>query len=79
MYGLGEMKKVERDADYLSVGNIKEIVIELGYTERRIKKIYFSKPELPFEESLVSIERVEDVSELISRVMQKSRVCQSIC
>ncbi|KAJ8440440.1 hypothetical protein Cgig2_006493 [Carnegiea gigantea] len=71
VYGLGETKKVERDADYLSVGNIKGIVIELGYNARRIKKIYFSKPELPFEERLVSIERDEDVRELI-------RLCKSI-
>jgi len=48
VYGLGEMKKVKRDADYLSVGNIRGIVIELRYIERRIKKIYFSKPELQF-------------------------------
>ncbi|KAJ8443225.1 hypothetical protein Cgig2_017218 [Carnegiea gigantea] len=71
VYGLGETKKVERDADYLSIGNIKGIVIELGYNARRIKKIYFRKPELPFEESLVSIERDEDVRELV-------RLCKSI-
>jgi len=28
VYGLGEMKKVECDTDYLSVDNIKGIVIE---------------------------------------------------
>jgi len=37
VYGLGEMKKVECDVDCLSVGSIKGIVIEVGYTEMRIK------------------------------------------
>ncbi|KAJ8439383.1 hypothetical protein Cgig2_021797 [Carnegiea gigantea] len=68
MYGLWEMKKVE--CDYLGVDNMTSIVIELGYSERRIKKIYYRKPNLPFEDSLVSIESDEEVRELI--VLSKS-------
>ena len=30
---------VEGDVDYLSVDNIKDIVVKLGYLERRVKKI----------------------------------------
>ena len=62
--------RVECDTDYLSVDDIKGIVIELGYSERRIKKIYYRKPNLPFEDSLVSIESDEEVCELI--VLSKS-------
>ncbi|KAJ8431353.1 hypothetical protein Cgig2_002076 [Carnegiea gigantea] len=65
VYGFGEMKKVERDSDYLSVRRIKGIIVELGCNAKIIKKIYFSKPELPFEDSLVSIESDEEVRELI--------------
>jgi len=65
VYGFGDMKKVERDSDYLSVRSIKGIIVELGYNAKTIKKIYFSKPELPFEDSLVSIESDEEVRELI--------------
>ena len=65
VYGFGDMKKVERDFDYLSVRSIKGIIVELGYNAKTIKKIYFSKPELPFEDSLVSIESDEEVRELI--------------
>ncbi|KAJ8447245.1 hypothetical protein Cgig2_030476 [Carnegiea gigantea] len=61
VYSFGEMKKVEHDSNYLSTGNIKGIVIELGYNVERIKKIYFSKLELPFEDSLVSIESDEEL------------------
>jgi len=75
VYGLGEMKKVECDPDYLSVGNIKDIVIELGYTEKRIEKIYFSKPESPFEDSLVSIESDEQVCELMVLCKSFEYVC----
>ncbi|KAJ8427878.1 hypothetical protein Cgig2_008706 [Carnegiea gigantea] len=56
VYGLGEMKKVECDTNYLSADNIKGIVIELEYNERKIKKIYYS---------LVSIKSDEEVCELI--------------
>jgi len=65
VYGVGEMKKVECDIDYLSADNIKGIVIELGYSERKIKQIYYRKPKLAFEDSLVSIESDEEVCELI--------------
>ncbi|KAJ8443020.1 hypothetical protein Cgig2_028243 [Carnegiea gigantea] len=61
VYCLREMKKVECDTNYLSVDNTKGI----GYSERRIKKIYYRKPNLPFEDSLVSIESDEEVRELI--------------
>ena len=37
----------------------------MGYTKKRIKKIYFGKPKLPFEDSLVPIEIEEEICELI--------------
>ncbi|KAJ8435130.1 hypothetical protein Cgig2_020773 [Carnegiea gigantea] len=70
VYCLGEMKKVECDTDYLSVDNIKGIAIKLGYGKRRIKKIYYRKPNVPIKDSLVSIESDEEVHELI--VLSKS-------
>ncbi|KAJ8428262.1 hypothetical protein Cgig2_006833 [Carnegiea gigantea] len=75
VYSLGQMKQVECDIDYLSVGNILDIVIGLGYIETRIKKIYFSKPELPFEDNLVSIENDEKVHELIVLCKNSEYVC----
>ncbi|KAJ8435630.1 hypothetical protein Cgig2_000296 [Carnegiea gigantea] len=51
--GLGEMKKVERDFDYLTIVGLY------------CKKDYKSIPELPFEDSLVSIESDEEVHEII--------------
>ncbi|KAJ8441580.1 hypothetical protein Cgig2_023144 [Carnegiea gigantea] len=63
------MKKLECDTDCLNVDTIKGIVIELRYSERRITKIYYRKPNLPFEDSIVSIES-DEVRESI--VLNKS-------
>ncbi|KAJ8448943.1 LOW QUALITY PROTEIN: hypothetical protein Cgig2_030799 [Carnegiea gigantea] len=46
------------------------ILCMLGYSERRIKKTYYKKPKLPFEDSLVYIESDEEVHESI--VLSKS-------
>ncbi|KAJ8436452.1 hypothetical protein Cgig2_030964 [Carnegiea gigantea] len=72
---VGGDERVECDIDNLNVANILGIVIELEYTERRIKKICFSKLELPFEDSLVSIENDEKVYKLIALCKSSEYVC----
>jgi len=50
-----ESDAFEVDSNYLSVDDIKENVVNLGHSEDRIQELYFSRPNVPFEESLVLI------------------------
>jgi len=65
MYIDCEHNKVEVDPGFLSVNDIKEIVSKLWYIDDRIQTVYFCKPNLPFEDSLVVIESDTEVRELI--------------
>ena len=40
----GELTKVQMKPDYISVADIKDAVVELGYAKKRIKVVYFSSP-----------------------------------
>ena len=52
--------------NYMSVENIKDVVVELSYAEKRIKEVYFSRPDVLFEESLVKIKNDDNIRELIA-------------
>ena len=54
---------------------MQEIVSKLGYKEDSIKTIYFCKPDLPFEESLVVIEGDAEVRERIGLLIMMEFVC----
>jgi len=75
MYTECKCSEVEVGPDYLSVYDMKEIVSKLGYKEDNIKTIYFCKSDLPFEESLVSIESNAEVRELIELLAMREFVC----
>lgn len=64
-YSGGRQSKFQCDLDYQSVDNIKDMVLKLGYLESTVKFIYFSKPNSPPEESLVSIKSDKEVHEVI--------------
>ena len=49
----------------MSIDDIKEGVVNLGYSKERIKEMYFSRPDVPFEYSLVPIQSNKEVRELI--------------
>ena len=65
LYIESEVSMVYLDPDYLSVEDLKENVVKLGYSEDRIKEIYLSRPNVPFEESLVPIQTDKEVREVI--------------
>ncbi|KAJ8421623.1 hypothetical protein Cgig2_027017 [Carnegiea gigantea] len=60
----GDISEFECDAEKLSVDNIRDNIVPLGYSKRNIKAIYLSKPNLGFEESLVAINSDIEVNEL---------------
>ena len=55
MYTESEVSNVYMNPNYMSAYDIREGVVHLGYSERRIKEMYFSRPNVPFEDSLVPI------------------------
>ena len=62
------------DLDMLSVGDLKGIVVELGYAEHRIRRLHLRKPNVAFEESLVPIESDSDVHYILELLMNESSV-----
>jgi len=50
LYAEGVFTDVKMYLDYMSVEDIKNGVVELGYTVKRLKTIYFRKPNVLFEE-----------------------------
>jgi len=59
----------------LSADDIKESVVNLGYYEDRIKELYFSSSNVPFEESLMPIQNDKEVRELIRLCSKHEFVC----
>lgn len=64
VYCEGDISEFECDAKKLSVDNIRDNIVALGYSKRNIKAIYLSKPNLGFDESLVAINTATEVNEL---------------
>ena len=58
----------------MSVNDIKERVVNLGYHEERIKEMYFSRPNVPFEDSLVPIDSDKQVRELIKLCLESGSI-----
>ena len=75
LYIKSEAFEVYINPDYVSVDYIKENVVNLGYSEDRIKELYFSRPSVPFEESLVPIQSDKEVKELIRLCSEHEFVC----
>jgi len=65
LYTESEASEVYIDPDYLSAYDIKENVVNVGYSEDRIKELYFSRPNVPLEESVVPIQTDREVREAI--------------
>jgi len=53
----------------------KENVVNLGYSKDRIKELYFSVPNVPFEEDLVPIQTDKEVREVIRLCSEYEFVC----
>ncbi|KAJ8443157.1 hypothetical protein Cgig2_005708 [Carnegiea gigantea] len=64
-YSGGPKSKFQCDPDHLSVDNIKDMILTLGYLKSTVKCIYFSRPNSPLEESIVSIKSDKEVHEVI--------------
>ncbi|KAJ8437074.1 hypothetical protein Cgig2_002041 [Carnegiea gigantea] len=71
VYCDGNISEFESDCKKLSVEDIRDNILALGYSDRMIKGIYFSKSNLAFEESLVAInsETVDELR-LLSPILQ---------
>jgi len=70
----GEMSSCYVDSDMLSVGDLKGIVVELGYAEHRIRRLHLSRSNVPFEESLLPIENDSTGHYLLELLMHESSV-----
>jgi len=75
LYTESEAFEVYIDPDYLSVEDIKDNVVNLGYSEDRIEEVYFSRPNVPFKESLVPIQIDKEVKEVIRVCSEHEFVC----
>ena len=64
VYCEGDINEFECDAKKVSVENIRDNIVALSHSERMIKQIYFSKPNLAFEESSLAINSDKKVNEL---------------
>ena len=62
------------DPDYMSVDDIKEGVVNLGYFEESIKEMYFSRPNVPFEDSLVPSKIDKQIRELTKLCLESGSV-----
>ena len=56
---------IDVDPNYLRVDDVKEIVSKLRYVEDRINIIFLYRPNLSFEENLVTIESDKQVRKII--------------
>ena len=54
------------DPDYMSVDDIKEKVVTLGFSKERIKEMYFSSPNALVEDGLLPIHSNKEMRELIN-------------
>lgn len=57
--------------NYLSVDDVNDTVIKLGYGEHRTHKTYIMKPNVEFEQSLHPLETNKDVHLLINLCLTK--------
>ena len=64
LYTTSKVSDVYMEPDYMSVDDIKKKVVNLGYSEEMTKEMYFSRPNVPFEDSLVPIQSDKEVREL---------------
>ena len=62
------------DLDYTSVYDIKDGVVNLGYSEKRIEEMYFSRPNVPFEDGLVLIQSDEKGRELTKLCLESGSI-----
>ena len=74
LYTDSEVSDMYMDPNYMSVDDIKEGRGNLGYSEERIKEMYFSRPNVPFEDSLVPIQSDKEVRELTKLCLESSFV-----
>ena len=75
LYTKSKATKVYIDPNYFSVDDIKENVVNLVYSKDRIKELYFSVPNVPFEEDLVPIQTDKEVTEAIRLCSEYEFVC----
>jgi len=64
LYFESDASGVYINPDYLRVDYIKKNLVNLGYSEDKTKELYFSRPNVPFEESLVLIQTNKEVREV---------------
>ena len=62
------------DQDMLNVGDLNDIVVELGYAEHRIRKLHLKTPNVAFDESLLPIENDSAVHYLMELLTHESSV-----
>jgi len=74
VYMEGEASSCYVDPDMISVGDLRGIVVELGYAEHRIRRLHLRRPNVAFEESLLPIESDSDVHYLLELLMTESSV-----
>ena len=65
VYLEGDLKDIFVDPDELCLHEIQADIMKLGYVEHGIRKVYYRRSHIYFEEALVSIEDGGDVHELI--------------
>jgi len=74
VYMEGEMSSCNVDPDLMSVGDLRSIVVELGYAEHRIRRLHLRRPNMAFEESLLPIESDSDVHYILELLMNESSI-----
>ena len=74
VYMEGEINSCYVDPDMVSVGDLRGIVVELGYAKHRIRRLHLRRPNVAFEESLLPIESESDVHYLLELLMNESSV-----
>ena len=66
LHAEGELTEAKMNMDYMSVEDIKGVVLKLGYATERIKPIYFCRLDVLFEESLVEIKNDGNIRDLMT-------------
>jgi len=61
LYPKGKLIEMKMNLDYMSIEDIKDDVLELGYAEKRIKTIYLCRQDVLFEKSLVEIKNDDNI------------------
>jgi len=65
---------VYMDPNYMNVDGIKEGIVNLSYSEERIKEMYFSRPHAPFEDSLVPIQSDKEIRKLTKLCLESGSI-----